>query len=80
MSSRGWQANESHITASITPETHCTVLVIAMNALMALPFVYGTLAPALRQSAAQNDRLCAGLGLKGVTRFRIIDRVTARQV
>jgi len=55
------------------------VLVIAMNALMALPFVYGTLAPALRQSAAANDRLCAGLGLTGVTRFRIIDLPSLRK-
>lgn len=55
------------------------VLVIAMNALMALPFVYGTLAPALRQSAAANDRLCAGLGLKGITRFRIVDLPSLRK-
>jgi thiamine transport system permease protein len=55
------------------------VLVIAMNGLMALPFVYGTLAPALRQSAAANDRLCAGLGLTGFTRFRVIDLPSLRK-
>ncbi len=55
------------------------VLVIAMNGLMALPFVYGTLAPALRQSAAQNDRLCAGLGLAGFNRFRIVDLPSLRK-
>ena len=55
------------------------VLVIAMNGLMALPFVYGTLAPALRQAAAANDRLCAGLGLTGFTRFRIVDLPTLRK-
>jgi thiamine transport system permease protein len=54
------------------------VLVIAMNALMALPFVYGTLAPALRQAAAANDRLCAGWG-SPAARFRIIDLPTLRK-
>ncbi len=48
-------------------------LVIAMNALMALPFAYQVIAPALAQSAAAHDRLCASLGVSGWTRFRIID-------
>ena len=48
-------------------------LVIAMNALMALPFVYQSLSPALAQSAEAHDRLCASLGLGGWNRFRRID-------
>jgi thiamine transport system permease protein len=48
-------------------------LVIAMNALMSLPFAYQVIAPPLAQSAAAQDRLCASLGIRGFTRFRIID-------
>jgi thiamine transport system permease protein len=48
-------------------------LVIAMNALMALPFVYQSLSPALAQSAEAHDRLCASFGLRGWNRFRRID-------
>ncbi len=49
------------------------ILVIVMNALMALPFGLSILAPAVSQSAAQHDRLCAGLGLSGFARLRLID-------
>lgn len=48
-------------------------LVITMNAMMTLPFVYQTLAPALAQQAHANDRLCASLGVSGWWRFRIVD-------
>ncbi len=48
-------------------------LVITMNAMMALPFVFQALAPAAAQSAAAHDRLCESLGLAGWPRFRIID-------
>ncbi len=49
------------------------VLVVALNSLMALPFAYGALAPAVADGAARHDRLCAGLGLAGLNRFRLID-------
>jgi len=49
------------------------LLVIVMNALMALPFGLSVLAPGVSQSAAQHDRLCAGLGLSGFARLRLID-------
>jgi thiamine transport system permease protein len=49
------------------------VLVVALNALMALPFAHTILAPAIAQHAAAHDRLCAGLGIGGFTRFRLID-------
>ena len=48
-------------------------LVIAMNALMALPFVFQPLASAIAQAALAHDRLCLGLGLAGWNRFRLID-------
>ena len=49
------------------------ILVIVMNALMALPFGLSVLAPAVSQSAAQHDRLCASLGLAGLARLRLVD-------
>ena len=49
------------------------ILVIVMNALMALPFGLSILAPAVSQSAAQHDRLCDGLGLGGFARLRLVD-------
>lgn len=55
------------------------VLVVAMNALTAMPFVYNNLAPALSQEAAANDRLCASLGLAGLNRFRVIDLPALRR-
>jgi thiamine transport system permease protein len=54
-------------------------LVIAMNALMALPFAVGTLAPARAQAALQHDRLCDGLSLSGWTRFRLVDFAVLRK-
>lgn len=54
-------------------------LVIAMNALMALPFVSQILSPALSHSAAQHDRLCASLGVSGWNRFRHIDLPSLRR-
>jgi len=48
-------------------------LVIAMNALMSLPFVARALLPALAQSAAAHDRLCLSLGLSGWNRFRLVE-------
>jgi thiamine transport system permease protein len=56
-------------------------LVIAMNALMSLPFVARILLPALAQSAAAHDRLCLSLGLRGWNRFRLVELpVTKRAI
>lgn len=54
-------------------------LVIAMNTLMALPYVYNVLAPALQAEAQRNDRLCASLGIGGFARFRLIDLPALRR-
>ena len=48
-------------------------LVIAMNALMSLPFVARVLMPALAQSAEAHDQLCLSLGLSGWSRFRLVE-------
>jgi len=47
--------------------------VVTMNALLTLPFAVGVLRPAIARNNAQYDRLCAGLGLSGWNRFRVVD-------
>jgi thiamine transport system permease protein len=47
--------------------------VIAMNALLMLPFAVGVLRPAVARNHAQYDRLCAALGIEGWNRFRVVD-------
>jgi thiamine transport system permease protein len=49
------------------------VMVIVINALMALPFSLRILAPAMHQAAQDHNRLCASLGLSGWHRFHLID-------
>ncbi len=48
-------------------------IVIAVNALMGLPFVIRTLAPPLRQHCARYEYLCQSLGLGGWHRFRLLE-------
>jgi thiamine transport system permease protein len=48
-------------------------LVIILNALMALPFVWSPLYPAIVESLQRHDRLCASLGLSGFARLKLID-------
>lgn len=48
-------------------------LVIALNALMALPFIWSPLYPAMVESIQRHDRLCASLGLRGFARLKLID-------
>jgi thiamine transport system permease protein len=49
------------------------VLVIAVNAIAALPFVLRFLGPDMRRTALVHDRLCASLGIAGLARWRLID-------
>jgi thiamine transport system permease protein len=48
-------------------------IVIAVNALMGLPFVIRSLGPALRQNHARYDLLCQSLALRGWSRFRYLE-------
>ena len=48
-------------------------IVIAINALMGLPFVIRCLGPALRRNHARYHRLCLSLSLGGWHRFRIVE-------
>jgi len=47
--------------------------VVLLSAFLALPYAMRLLGPALQQSAAQHDRLCASLGLRGWNRWRLVD-------
>ena len=49
------------------------LIVISINAMMALPFVMRILAPALEEHRRATGRLAASLGLKGWMRLRLID-------
>jgi len=48
-------------------------IVIAINALMGLPFVIRSLGPAMRQTHARYHRLCQSLDLHGWNRFRYLE-------
>ena len=57
----------------LDPARLAPLAVIAINALMALPFVMPLLVPAVRQSIETHDRLAASLGMRGWARFRLAD-------
>jgi thiamine transport system permease protein len=66
----GWFIVASRFGA---PLSAAPFMVIAMNALMALPFTMSVLGPAVRATSVDNDRLCASLGLAGWPRLRLIE-------
>jgi thiamine transport system permease protein len=49
------------------------ILIAALNALMALPFLLTVLAPAQERNALQHDRLCQQLDVSGWNRLRLVD-------
>ena len=49
------------------------LLVILINTLMALPFVYRVLEPAMATHEARTGRLASSLGLQGLNRLRLVD-------
>jgi len=55
------------------------VMVVAVNAAMAMPFVLRTIRPAYDASAERHDRLAAQLGIRGWNRLRLIDWPTMRR-
>ena len=58
---------------------YAVVLVIILNALMALPFVWSPLYPAIFDSVQRHDRLCSSLGLSGAARLFLIDLPVLRK-
>jgi thiamine transport system permease protein len=49
------------------------LLVIVINSLMALPFVYRILAPAMAEAAQAHNRLAAMLAIAGWARWKLVD-------
>ena len=72
----GWFVSLSSI-ADVS--RYAVFMVIALNALMALPFVWSPLYPAIIESAQRHDRLCSSLGLKGLARLLLIDLSVLRK-
>ncbi len=56
-----------------------TLLTAALAAMMTLPYAVRALGPAVSAAAAQHDRLCAALGLRGWQRFWLIDLPVLRR-
>ncbi|MEP9386094.1 thiamine/thiamine pyrophosphate ABC transporter permease [Mesorhizobium sp. KR9-304] len=55
------------------------VMVVAVNAVMAMPFAIRAIRPAYDAAAERNDRLCAQLGIGGWNRARLIDWPVVRR-
>lgn len=66
------------LTGLINPLSAAPLMIVAVNAMMALPFVLRALAPAWTASRARHDRLAAALGLTGLTRFRLVEAIALR--
>lgn len=49
------------------------VMVVTVNAAMAIPFAVRAIRPAHDDAATRHDRLCAQLGIRGLDRWRLID-------
>jgi thiamine transport system permease protein len=55
------------------------VMVVAVNAVMAMPFVLRAIRPAHDAAAERHDRLAASLGIAGWNRFRLVDWPSIRR-
>ena len=49
------------------------IMVVTVNAVMAMPFAIRAIRPAYDAAGERNDRLCAQLGIAGWNRARLID-------
>jgi thiamine transport system permease protein len=54
-------------------------LVITLNAMMALPFVWSPLYPAITESLQRHDRLCESVGLRGIARLWLVELPVLRR-
>ena len=49
------------------------VMVVTVNAVMAMPFAIRAIRPAYDAASARHERLCLSLGITGWTRLRLVD-------
>jgi len=61
------------IRRHVDPAAASPAAVVALNAVMAMPFVLPALGPAFRTAYETHDRLSSSLGIRGLLRFRLID-------
>lgn len=66
----GWFILLRHFT---DPFAMAPFMVVSVNAAMAMPFAVRLLRPAWDTAASRHNRLCAQLGIRGISRFRLID-------
>nr|WP_210278085.1 thiamine/thiamine pyrophosphate ABC transporter permease [Phyllobacterium myrsinacearum] len=66
----GWFILSRH---AINPFSLAPVMVICVNAAMAVPFAFRILRPAWDTAASRHNRLCLQLGISGWNRLRLID-------
>jgi len=55
------------------PFAFAPIMVVSVNAVMAMPFIMKMIRPAWDSAHHRHHRLCAQLGLRGFWRFRLID-------
>ena len=55
------------------------VMVVAVNAVMAMPFAIRAVRPAYDAASERHERLCLLLGISGWTRFRLVDWPSLRR-
>lgn len=72
----GWFIMLRHLT---NPFDMAPIMVITVNAAMAMPFAVRLLRPAWDTAATRHNRICAQLGIDGFNRFRLIDWPSIRK-
>jgi len=72
----GWFILLRHFT---NPFAIAPVMVVTVNAAMAMPFAVRLLRPSWDTAAARHNRLCAQLGIHGLNRLRLIDWPSIRR-
>ncbi|WP_139973889.1 thiamine/thiamine pyrophosphate ABC transporter permease ThiP [Ochrobactrum sp. CGA5] len=72
----GWFILLRHFT---DPFAMAPFMVVTVNAAMAMPFAVRLLRPAWDTAASRHNRLCAQLGIRGITRFQLIDWPSIRK-
>ena len=55
------------------------IMVVTVNAVMAMPFAIRAVQPAYAASSERHERLCAQLGISGWTRLRLVDWPSLRR-
>ena len=64
---------------TVDPFSVAPVMVVTVNAVMAMPFALRAIRPAFDAAAERHDRLCAALGIGGWNRLRLIDLPVLRR-